>query len=255
MQDTIHLLKSHCTSLPFYNPTIEWSDMSSNTLAKTRTFFYYSDNVWKPNGYFEIYVNPQVHWWNGHCENIPYGMYDLKSVLLHEVLHGIGFLSTIDENKDAFPVTYDLLIRDASNHKLVSNGEYSGSFGQPIYIDGLRLYNPSTFDSGSSFSHLDSEFRIMSSSISHQMCRRTLDTDTARVMKALGHTCSNTPVVRPNPSTSIEIYIFVGSGALLLLSLLLCACCCKTSGRRKRQFDTYQEYLNFHVFVLHQLLL
>lgn len=243
LDNIIHVLTSNCSSLFFDHPTIEWSDMSSNTLAKTRTFFYKHENVWRPNGHFQVYVNPSVSWWNGECSDIPYGTHDMKSVLLHEVLHGVGFMSTVDENKGVFPTPYDLLLQDAQHQSLIHGQSYTGSFGQAVYIEGHRIFNPGTFDSGSSFSHLDSNYRIMSSSIPHQMCRRTLDPDTAAVMGKLGYDCTygqhtNTHVP---PFAALladsKIIICICAGIMVLIAILSYACCCRHTGRRRRKLN------------------
>ena len=238
-QQTLELLTSNCSSLFIDNPTIEWSDdMSSNTLAKTRTYFYKSNSVWKPNGHFKIYVNPSVNWWNGDCAHIPHGMYDIKSVLIHEVLHGIGFMSTIDVNKNAFPIPYDLLLQDRHHNHVVDGETYTGSFGQPLFIEGISIYNPSLFDSGSSFSHVDSEYRIMSSSIPHQMCRRTLDPDTAHVMYTLGHDCVHGDHTNTGMDWFMDtnMYFYIAGGIVFILGIVVLTCCCKQNGRKPREF-------------------
>lgn len=160
---------------------------------------------------------------------------------MHEVLHGLGFMSTIDKDKVAFPATFDLLLQDTQGNSLVHGSTFAGSFGQSVNIDGHRIYNPNIFDSGSSLSHFDSEYRIMSSSIPHQMCRRTLDPDTAAVMGKLGFDCTHGPHTntRVPPLAALmadsNIIICICAGVVVLLAILVYACCCRHNGRRRRK--------------------
>ena len=89
--DFIAQLRTECTNMPAINYLAQWANMSSSTLAYTYTFFTQSGSP--PCGCPRINSKPTStrHWWDGSCHGS--GHYDLKSTMLHEVLHGVGVVS------------------------------------------------------------------------------------------------------------------------------------------------------------------
>ncbi|QJD81257.1 T9SS type A sorting domain-containing protein [Spirosoma rhododendri] len=121
-----------------------------------------------------------VNWYYGLDAKTPAGQYDLVSVVLHEIGHGLGFIGyygtvgTTASYQTPYPAVYDHFIEDSQGRKLVANGEtyplgsnalYRQLTGNNIFLNGpvmqrtvrqrAKLYAPSTFDRGSSIYHLD----------------------------------------------------------------------------------------------------
>jgi len=126
-----------------------------------------------------IDINVRSDWYFGTDGNVPGGRYDLMSVVLHEMAHGLGFLGTMDVTgsiggwglgSPPRPDIYDRLAEDASGQKLLNLPNNSVTLGNAlrsnqVYLsspstnrnqaDRLRVYAPSSWNPGSSFAHLD----------------------------------------------------------------------------------------------------
>jgi hypothetical protein len=133
------------------------------------------------------------NWYFGTDANTPAGQFDLVTVLLHEIGHGIGFIGTVfgDNNSqtadwgievqsgDQLPLVYDQFALDGNFDKLIDLDIYSnpsselyraatGRVGGVFFsgleaefsIDNVRvpLWAPNPYRSGSSYSHLDQNF-------------------------------------------------------------------------------------------------
>ena len=107
------------------------------------------------------------------------GKIDFASVVLHELGHGLGFLGILDVNLDGtgsrccgldFPMSYDrLTTSNGSSLAAMTNGSLAlgnALQGQDLRFTGTqatfanggtapKLYGPSPWESGSSYSHLD----------------------------------------------------------------------------------------------------
>lgn len=181
-----------------------WESINATTLASTGSNRVYRDfsnsalkNVWYPpalaeaisgknlneeNHELTITVNKNIAWsysTNGAKENFKY---DLMTVIIHEIAHGIGFLTSmklgsLNENQgewgiSGFPIIYDVFVQNGNKQFLTS----STLFGNPsldlktnmtggnlffnienkAFKDDLpKMYAPSLFRSGGSISHLD----------------------------------------------------------------------------------------------------
>ena len=140
---------------------------------------------------FDGVVN--VNWGSGYdtsaiAANVAAGMFDFESTMIHELLHAVGFLSTVSQTgTDAFGNTtagdwnpFDQyvgngtgLLINQTNFDINQSGFVSAvtggagtaglafhgpnataaNGGNPVF-----LYTPTTFEDGSSGSHLDDEF-------------------------------------------------------------------------------------------------
>jgi len=123
-----------------------------------------------------ITVNSLASWYRGGSLGPSKSEYDLQSVILHEMAHGLGFLST--DSYDNFfgygsidqPTPYDAYVQTGDGRRLsdlpspsLELGEaltsklvWSGAQG--IAINGgvkPLLYTPKVYEDGSSVSHLD----------------------------------------------------------------------------------------------------
>ncbi len=123
-----------------------------------------------------ITVNSLASWYRGGASGPSKSEYDLQSVILHEMAHGLGFLST-DSYDDFFgygsidqPTAYDAYVQTGDGRRLsdlpspsLELGEaltsklvWSGPLGTTAN-GGVKplLYTPKSYEDGSSVSHLD----------------------------------------------------------------------------------------------------
>lgn len=123
-----------------------------------------------------ITVNSLANWYRGNGSGPSKSEYDLQSVILHEMAHGLGFLST--DSYDDFlgygsidqPTAYDAYVQTGDGRRLSDLPSPSLELGEaltsklvwsgPLGIaanGGVKplLYTPKTYEDGSSISHLD----------------------------------------------------------------------------------------------------
>ena len=126
-------------------------------------------------------INNTINWYYGIDGKTPDWKYDLVTVVIHEAIHGLGFMdsmytdgSTGSYGATSIPLIYDTFIEDLAGKRLTDtslflnpsaqlNSEISSGnlfFNGPLlnnYTTGSRakLYTPETYDAGSSISHLD----------------------------------------------------------------------------------------------------
>ncbi len=131
----------------------------------------------------DIEINNSVNWYYGTDGNTPVYQYDLVTVVLHEMLHGLGFFDSMDVTSDksagyygigAYPLIFDTFVENVAGSRLTdtlsfenfSPELYSALTGNQLYFSGPlvnyylsggrpKLYAPATWDRGSSVSHLD----------------------------------------------------------------------------------------------------
>jgi len=123
-----------------------------------------------------ITVNSLANWYRGNGSGPSKSEYDLQSVILHEMAHGLGFLST-DSYDDFFgygsidqPTAYDAYVQTGDGRRLSDLPSPSLELGEaltsklvwsgPLGIaanGGVKplLYTPKVYEDGSSISHLD----------------------------------------------------------------------------------------------------
>ena len=118
-------------------------------------------------------------WYFGTDGHPPPGSYDLETVVLHELAHGLGFTGTMDVSAGigawgggtSSPDSYDRFTRNGSGTALLSFPNSSVSLASQltsnsVFFSGasanaanrgtpLRLYAPSTWRPGSSYAHFD----------------------------------------------------------------------------------------------------
>jgi hypothetical protein len=121
----------------------------------------------------------QPDWYFGTDGNTPSGQYDFKTVVLHELGHGLGFLGAGSVNElgqgtvrlNRLPISYDRYTENGSGESLLGFPDSSTSLGNQltsnaVYFDSAavrdanggaraRLFAPGGWDSGSSYSHLN----------------------------------------------------------------------------------------------------
>ena len=121
-------------------------------------------NKYNLTGSIYIDVNPYVpNGWSvdtGHC-NIG-NHYDLRTVLRHEILHGIGVSSSITKDRVGYsfgdycyPYAFDTVMQTSSGSEVVSGCHLMTDLHSDMYVGGVELYNPENFRLGSSLSHTE----------------------------------------------------------------------------------------------------
>lgn len=125
-------------------------------------------------------------WYYGLDGNVPYSQHDLVTAVLHEVCHGLGFISSMNAagsvgtwglGGSAYPVIFDHFLQNGYGQEPLSFVNGSTALrdqllgrGDGVYWSGananaanggapIRMYSPSTWQPGSSISHLDGQYQ------------------------------------------------------------------------------------------------
>lgn len=135
-------------------------------------------------GDFDMHItyNRNFSWFYGTDGNTPLTQYDLMSVVLHEIAHGLHFSGMMEYSSGAgrwgygsgYPSIYDVFMRDGAGIQLINTSKYpngstalgSALVSNNIWFHGsqamaangnqrVKMYAPSTWSGGSSYSHLD----------------------------------------------------------------------------------------------------
>jgi hypothetical protein len=201
-------------------------------------------------------------------DDVSSGLYDFKATIIHEILHTLGFLSGIyDDGSDAWGTSlgdpgiwepFDDFLSDKNGTPLINDSTFAlnvaawgamsvggASPGGGLFFNGplaaaanggqpVGLYTPTSWEEGSSGSHLDDENSALAGSLMLATTdtgrfRRSL-TDVERgILEDIGYTLHPLPaltleVTRVNPGVSAELrlagpedrwYAVEGSGDLL----------------------------------------
>jgi hypothetical protein len=142
--------------------------------------------------------------WSGEDANAAF--FSATTLLLHELLHGLGFYSLVAGQQgggyQGAISLYDSLLRFTGNGSSVFGepqrvqdvyGTRLGQYG--LSIAAHAVYNPSTFSQGKSLSHLTEANSIMNAEMSPASCLFELDNATIDVMKLMGWRCDPAPGV------------------------------------------------------------
>lgn len=152
---------------------------------------------WPDQAEIHIDYNANFSWYFGLDGNTPEEQHDFVSVVLHEIVHGLGFYASMNYDdgvlKDGrhecdgtaghgcygtgsptpYPAAYDRFLENGGGTGLLTYASPSAELGtqlvgDSLYFDGPnaraanggdrpRLYAPSGWDPGSSISHLDED--------------------------------------------------------------------------------------------------
>jgi hypothetical protein len=133
---------------------------------------------------FDMHITYNLYftWYYGTDGITPAGQYDLMSVVLHEMAHGLNFSGSMSYSggqgswgySTGYPNIYDTYMRDGSGNQLINTGVYanpSTALGTALTSNNIwfhgsnamaanggvrvKMYAPSTWSGGSSYSHLD----------------------------------------------------------------------------------------------------
>lgn len=132
-----------------------------------------------------------VYHWNYNLDgNVASDEYDLVSVALHEICHGLGFSGSINSSgSEDYPVIYDVFTRDTFGTSLLDIDEsYPYTLSETltigrVYFHGshamaanggkrVELFTPDIWMPGSSYSHLSMNFNHTSDSLMVYMLSR-----------------------------------------------------------------------------------
>ena len=183
-------MKSICTGLPEdveIRSFIDEDLRGTHVLAWASKSLELKNGTWYPTlhtpGYTSydiiIAVNPDVpNGWHTRpdCRGIGY-RYDLNTVMLHELLHGIGISSSMNSDytlgysfkSTCYPTHFDTLL-EGVNGPVTSGCNYTGVPGEPLFVNGVELYHPSSFVKGSSLSHHSFPGMVMYASLPPRTC-------------------------------------------------------------------------------------
>lgn len=130
----------------------------------------------------DITYNSNFNWYYGTDGNTPVAQHDFESVVLHEIGHGLNFSGSMSYSGGsgswgygtAYPNIYDVFMQGGSGTQLIDTSSYpkgstalgSALTSNDIWFHGsqamaangnqrVKMYAPSTWSSGSSYSHLD----------------------------------------------------------------------------------------------------
>jgi hypothetical protein len=147
-------------------------------------------------GDLHLTINSSQPWYLGTDRKTPSGKYDLVTVVLHEICHGLGFYDSFDTDGtiggygvNSFPMIYDTFIENSAADRLTDTLRFRNNSaamknqltGDQVYFNGpllknytevnnytalrARLYAPPTWDAGSSISHLDENRTLQTNSL------------------------------------------------------------------------------------------
>jgi len=144
------------------------------------------------NPEIEIHINSAMSrsFYLGTDGNCPPNQYDLESILLHELGHGLGFLS--NDSYDSFfglgsidqPTPFDAYAQTPDGSRLADLASPSAELGKALVntlvwsgANGIaanagvkpKLYTPMPYQNGSSVSHLDQD-TFVNSGVNSVMC-------------------------------------------------------------------------------------
>jgi hypothetical protein len=137
-------------------------------------------------GDITLSVNNSINWYLGTDGRTPVQKYDLVTVALHEICHGLGFYDSFSTDATngswgigSLPLIYDTFVENFNGNRLTDTLKFLNNSatlknqltGNQVYFNGplltaysksinytnlrAKLYAPVTWDAGSSISHLD----------------------------------------------------------------------------------------------------
>ncbi|WP_286746592.1 T9SS type A sorting domain-containing protein [Roseivirga sp. UBA1976] len=123
--------------------------------------------------------NSRAPWYLGTDGNPAPNQFDLVTVVLHEIGHGLGFVDSFNYSEDSdlgtygiqeFPFIFDLSVENSARESLVEMGNNTVALGNALSSNAVyfnsptseastgtrpRLYAPNPYDAGSSIAHLN----------------------------------------------------------------------------------------------------
>jgi Secretion system C-terminal sorting domain len=147
-------------------------------------------------GDITLEVNSTMNWYLGTDGQTPVQKYDLVTVVLHEICHGLGFFDSFSSDGtfgsygfNSVPLIYDTFVENLEGSELTDTLKFLNNSialgrqltGNQLYFNGpllkkysisvnytnlrAKLYAPATWDPGSSISHLDESATLRQNSL------------------------------------------------------------------------------------------
>lgn len=229
----------HLTSSGYWVSTIyEAMSQRRNSSLGIAFDMHIAFNPYPPNGW---HVDKD-------CSNISY-RYDLRTVLRHELLHGLIFAGSLREITNQFgfnqwivgytfggtcyprlydtKITYDdgtSILQPLPNTTLTSMDNCllrvdRSVVGADLYIGDVELYHPYSFRSGSSISHHNYPGNLMYASTVPMICIKMGDYE-GKVLSELGIGCTINNVTYKGSGTAKKIYRVLYLLSIITLILL-----------------------------------
>ncbi|MBN1107397.1 MAG: T9SS type A sorting domain-containing protein [Bacteroidales bacterium] len=134
-------------------------------------------------GDIDLNLNSSASWYYGTDGNTPTLKYDLVTVALHEMIHGLGFFDSyyVESSSGSYgasgiPMIYDVFVENNQGQQLTDTLIFANPSaelktqitGGSLWFDGpvvraasggqrARIYAPAEYDPGSSIAHLDED--------------------------------------------------------------------------------------------------
>lgn len=147
---------------------------------------------------FELTVSLNYNWALNDKE-LKNSNYHMTTVLMHELLHVMGFYSNINLLYKGYdilhgitPTIYDKQI--TYNDKLLLSQLNESFYGKEIYIGDIRLFNPIEYIGGSSISHIYKKDSLMSHKMTSNIKYDYLDNNIIDILNKIGWNCNYTDV-------------------------------------------------------------
>jgi|TARA_B110001452_G_C15236121_1_gene427960 hypothetical protein len=209
---------------------VDFAPLALGVLASASRTMVLVGGVWESAIHYPSYsgttmvirVNSNVPngWFMGKGCNTGW-RYDLRTVIKHELLHGLGITSSIYANSVGF-MSGDKCYVTKLDSMMVSNGAplLKGCEMRPlgeVHIGGTRIFSPSIFNGGSSFSHHWHE-GLLSWNILPMTCY-DLGYHEFNLLQSIGVKCNKTLDRSVSGASRTASFYWVGS-ALFLLTML-----------------------------------
>ncbi len=208
--------------------------LGSSVLAWASQNMKLKNLMWQPSlfsestsRHFTIALNPipPNGWYIGDCKYIHY-QYDLRTIVRHEILHGIGLGSSITFNAGwssgvstnglCFPRMYDTFIVDEDGKSILNGCNMVDISNKKLYIGDVELYHPDEFRPGSSLSHHNYAGYLFYYKTTHSRCMQ-LSKYEAAILEQFQVQCSVTSGQKPTAAPTLLYFLILRT----LFSLLL----------------------------------
>ncbi len=220
--------QSGLSSSSYYGYTNESNGLGYNAVFLSELKLKYG---YATSGYdFTVTMSSDYDFYYGRATDFDDSMTDFHTVLLHEITHGMGFSSSlykqgsdgglgvkirtdssgnavIDQNGNTVFIlsSYDTLILQ----NLEGNDPTQLTLGNQVNLgdaaNGITIFNPSIYNSGSSISHISVESdpdALMNYAISKGEVKRELSAAELQIMAQMGYEIE----VMPEPSSLLIVF-------------------------------------------------
>jgi len=219
----------------------------TTTLAWARHARVLQNGVWWPSVLTKYTSTPDISiginpgkLWATECDQLGQ---QLRMVILHEILHGLGISSSIRASgrvgfqfgNKCFPTLFDTKIQNEDGENTVM--DCKANIQQKMYVNNVQLYHPTPFSSGSSLSHHATKGGIMAPWPPSQCV--PLSEQDIKLLAAIGIVCDkthnnipytnytiqlNNSIDQNDVSSSFEIQLQSLSAAVAVLAVLQLCC-------------------------------